>query len=281
MSPGIWNGNPYDAVEIISSFKNTDWSDPEATSLVLDHIDDDVNNWIGRVQNVRLLGEKIIGDLVIADEAAARKCAFAKATGTPIGISPKLKGFIQNDKSVKGVEYLNFAVVFNPAQGEISYLKDAINCIPKVTLILKEQPAEKKLNADMNSCMLIATQAGYPQDVAQAMCQTAMGMMQPQNGGNEMDGKLSEEFSSFKEETTKVLSKLSETVEKLAQMGQKNDAAFIGRQTGPSPAEPADPKKLGKEDIRKLMKESPVKDKHTMFLSYMKNRRNNPNKGDE
>lgn len=268
MVPGIWNNNPYDAVEIIKSFKNTDWNN---LSLVLDHEDDSIPSWVGQIKNARLLGEKIIGDLAIVDEDTARKLAF----GAKFGVSPKLKGIINSaDNSVKDIEYENFAIVINPAQGKATLLNSAHN-ITKVSLMLKE---EKKLNTDMNSCMLMMTQAGYPQDVAQKMCETAMGMMQPQNGGNTMG--LNEEFSTFKDETTKTLSAMKELVEKLAQ--QKNDAGFLGRQTGSASIEQTDFKKIGREEIKKLAMESPRQDRYTLFLNYMKGGKTlRRSKGDE
>jgi len=110
MSPGVWNSFFYSTDAIISAFKNTDWEDKEVRSLFLDHEDRNAREWVGEVNNIRLNGENLIGDLVIVDKNTAIKLAY----GAKMGISPKVHGGNDDGKMIDFL-YDNFSVVINPA----------------------------------------------------------------------------------------------------------------------------------------------------------------------
>jgi hypothetical protein len=64
MAPGTWNGVSYSFEEIKNAFTNTDWSDKDITSVILDHSDKPlkVSDWTGWVKNPRLDGDCLVGD---------------------------------------------------------------------------------------------------------------------------------------------------------------------------------------------------------------------------
>lgn len=116
MSPGVWNGKHYSINSIQKGFEHTDWDSKEIRSLFLDHEDDNkfpskaVSNWVGEVQNPRLEGDEVKGDLHIVDLNTARKLAY----GARFGISPRLMADEFNDQ-VSDFQFENFSVVFTPA----------------------------------------------------------------------------------------------------------------------------------------------------------------------
>jgi len=110
MSPGIWNNYYYSTEQIIEAFNNTNWEDRAIRSLFLDHEDLRSSEWIGEVTNVKMNGEKLIGDLVIVDKPTAMKLAY----GAKMGISPKVHGKEDGGKMLNFL-FDNMSVVINPA----------------------------------------------------------------------------------------------------------------------------------------------------------------------
>jgi len=113
MAPGNWNGVSYSIDEIKSAFRNTDWSDKDVTSVILDHSDKPlkVSDWVGWVKNPRMDGDSLIGDLELYDEPVLVKLVQAKAK---FGISPRVKG-MEEEGQFKNFVFENFSVVTNPA----------------------------------------------------------------------------------------------------------------------------------------------------------------------
>jgi len=112
MSPGIWNNFYYSPEEIRNSFSKTDWKSKEVRSLFLDHVDNMSKEWVGEIQNPRLVGDVVKGDLVIVDRPTAIKLAY----GAKMGISPKVTGQTEDGENVMHqFLYDNFSVVINPA----------------------------------------------------------------------------------------------------------------------------------------------------------------------
>jgi flagellar biosynthesis GTPase FlhF len=114
MSEGIWNNYFYELSEIKKSFKNTDWGFARNRRLFYDHNDRDANDFIGSIENVRLKEDKLVGDLYIIDENAARKVLWSKSNGGLIGVSAKVRGDDVSGK-VKNFIFENFSVVADPA----------------------------------------------------------------------------------------------------------------------------------------------------------------------
>lgn len=112
MSPGIWNNFYYSSEEIKKSFNRTNWNSKEVKSLFLDHVDNMSREWVGEIQNPRLIGDVVKADLVIVDQATAIKLAY----GAKMGISPKVTGQTEDNENIMS-EFLydNFSVVINPA----------------------------------------------------------------------------------------------------------------------------------------------------------------------
>lgn len=113
MAPGNWNGVSYSAEEIKKAFDNTDWSDKDITSVILDHSDKPlkVSDWTGWVKNPRLDGDSLVGDLELYDEPVLIKLIQAKAK---FGISPRVKG-MEDEGEFKNFTFENFSIVTNPA----------------------------------------------------------------------------------------------------------------------------------------------------------------------
>lgn len=112
MSPGVWNDIRWLQDEIEDAFERTDFEDGEKhnRALFLDHEDRDAAKWIGQVENLRMDGEDLVGDLVITDKETAIKLEF----GAKFGISPKVTG--KTDGQVmKTFQFDNFSVVVDPA----------------------------------------------------------------------------------------------------------------------------------------------------------------------
>ena len=116
---GDWNGYHFEYDEVVKSFENTDWSDPKNCALFYDHEDDSMAHYIGQVDNVKIVGSNIVGDIVIVDEDAARKAIF---NGGKFGISSKLEGEKLDDNSIVDFVHQNFSLVFEPA-AKVAYLK--------------------------------------------------------------------------------------------------------------------------------------------------------------
>jgi hypothetical protein len=138
MAPGNWNGVSYSAEEIKKAFENTDWSDKDITSVILDHSDKPlkVSDWTGWVKNPRLEGDSLVGDLELYDEPVLIKLTQAKAK---FGISPRVKG-LEESGQFKNFTFENFSIVTNPA------VKKAY-----INLSQKEMKGGKMESKEMNS----------------------------------------------------------------------------------------------------------------------------------
>lgn len=113
MAPGIWNDTYYDSDAIVNGFKNTDWNDKENRALFFDHEDRKSRDWIGLVENPKLIGDKVLGDLYIYNKDAAISIGIAKMK---CGVSPKVKGNENpKDRKMSEMSFLNFSIVTNPA----------------------------------------------------------------------------------------------------------------------------------------------------------------------
>jgi len=110
MSPGVWNDFFYSSDSIKDAFLKSEWDNKEIRSLFLDHVDNSSREWIGEVQNQRMAGDSVIGDLVIVDMATAQKLAY----GAKMGISPKVYG-MEEENEMLDFSFSNFSVVINPA----------------------------------------------------------------------------------------------------------------------------------------------------------------------
>jgi len=113
MAPGKWNDTHYTNEEIRRAYENTDWSNKDVTSLILDHADKplSVKDWVGWVKNVRLEGDNLVGDLELYDDDIIVKLVKAKAK---FGISPRVKG-IEHNGELRNFTFENFSIVANPA----------------------------------------------------------------------------------------------------------------------------------------------------------------------
>lgn len=110
MSPGIWNNYYYSPDEIKKAFDRTTWDKKEVRSLFHDHVDRSSREWVGEIQNPHIVGEDLVGDLVVVDKPLAQKLAY----GAKMGISPKVHGQEENNK-MHNFLFDNFSVVINPA----------------------------------------------------------------------------------------------------------------------------------------------------------------------
>ncbi|RLG11858.1 hypothetical protein DRN69_07290 [Candidatus Pacearchaeota archaeon] len=113
MAPGKWNDTHYTAEEIRRAYENTDWSNKDVISLILDHADKplSVHDWVGWVKNVRMEGDNLVGDLELYDDNVITKLVKAKAK---FGISPRVKG-IEHNGELRNFTFENFSIVTNPA----------------------------------------------------------------------------------------------------------------------------------------------------------------------
>lgn len=121
MSPGTWNGYFYSPDEVQKAFTSTDWNRKENKFLFLDHKDKDVSNWVGMIDNQRMDGQDLIGDLIIVDKPTARKLAI----GAKFGVSSKIGGDGENG-IMRNFGYMNFSVVINPAV-KTAYINNSDN----------------------------------------------------------------------------------------------------------------------------------------------------------
>jgi len=110
MSPGVWNNYYYGPESIRDAYLKTKWNNKEVRSLFLDHLDKNSRQWVGEIQNPRMSGEDLIGDLVIVDKPMAQKIEY----GAKLGISPKVHGEEDNNEMLSFV-FDNFSIVVNPA----------------------------------------------------------------------------------------------------------------------------------------------------------------------
>jgi len=115
LEPGKWNDLTYTSEEIKKAFENTDWSNKDNYSLILDHADNPneaVRNWSGYVKNIKLKEDgKLYGDLEVWNPLVAMYLTEAKAK---FGISAKLKG-MENKGKLKDFTFENFSIVTKPA----------------------------------------------------------------------------------------------------------------------------------------------------------------------
>lgn len=115
MSPGVWNSYFYSSDSIKQAYLQTPWDKKEVRSLFLDHLDGTNGRmgsltWIGEVNNIRISGDDLIGDLVVVDKSTAMKLAY----GAKMGISPRVSGSEDNN-TMTNFRFDNFSVVINPA----------------------------------------------------------------------------------------------------------------------------------------------------------------------
>jgi len=127
MSPGTWNGHYYSPIEIQKAFVETKWENKEVRGLFLDHKDLEVSSWVGMVERPHMIGNDLMGDLVILDEPTAIKLAY----GAKFGISPKIGGDLR-DGAMYNFMYDNFSVVVVPAV-KTNYIDNSQEDLAKVT----------------------------------------------------------------------------------------------------------------------------------------------------
>jgi len=115
MAPGTWNDMNYTSEDIKQAFENTNWSDKDVCSLILDHADKPLSlkDWVGWVKNPRFdeASGKVLGDLEFYDENILTKVLVA---GARCGVSPKVRGD-EMDGFLRNFTFENFSVVTNPA----------------------------------------------------------------------------------------------------------------------------------------------------------------------
>src|SRR3990167_6430054 len=169
MTPGMWNENYYDAVELKAAFQRSNWNEKETVSLFSDHKDNSSQTWIGDVKNVKMLGDNLVGDIFIVDPIEASKVAY----GAQFGISPKFLGDVRPDKSVKNLLYKNFSLVFEPACKN-TFLNSGneiiTGSIARVKLELNQKETKKLEDMTPESCMAMMVEQGYSTDDAKSMC---------------------------------------------------------------------------------------------------------------
>jgi len=119
LSEGRWNGLNWTASELKQAVENTDFSleqergdrQPPNSSLFYDHEDRSADDWIGKVENVRMEGKDVKSDVVVTDKQLAMNLEF----GAPFGVSPKADGLIDDQKKMQDFTFENFSMVVNPA----------------------------------------------------------------------------------------------------------------------------------------------------------------------
>lgn len=135
ISPGVWNNILFTKESIKQSHKEARYT-KDNCSLYEDHDDKEVGKYIGGVQNIKLKGDNLVGDLHIVTSDAAAKLSF----GAHFGISPKiLPVFTDKQKStLKNYEVINFSVVVVPA------IKKAYINNSEVNLMASEEEKPKE-----------------------------------------------------------------------------------------------------------------------------------------
>lgn len=165
MAPGKWNDIHYTSEEIKKAYKNTDWSDKQISSVILDHADKPlgVRDWVGFVKNPRMIGDNLVGDLELYDEEIIIKLAKAKAK---FGISPRVRG-LENNGQFRNFTFENFSVVTNPAVKK-AYINLSQNVNiklegGKMDKLLKETETEdEELEAEEETTEEMAKKKKYP-----------------------------------------------------------------------------------------------------------------------
>jgi rubrerythrin len=116
LSPGRWNDVDYTELEIQKAFNSTDWNDRKYRTLYLDHQDTKergVANFAGFIQNQRLVGSSLFGDLEVWNPMIGAYLQQAKAK---FGISATLAG--RENKNLGRMEdfhFESFSIVTDPA----------------------------------------------------------------------------------------------------------------------------------------------------------------------
>jgi len=119
LSPGEWNNLNWTASELRDAVENTDFDmsqergdeTPPNGSIFFDHKDRTADQWVGRVENVRMEGTDVKSDLVITDKQTAMNLEF----GAPFGVSPKADGSVNQQGTMRDFTFENFSLVANPA----------------------------------------------------------------------------------------------------------------------------------------------------------------------
>ena len=119
LSPGEWNGLKWTASELRDAVRDTDFDmsqtrgeeTPPNGSIFFDHDDRSADQWVGRVENVRMEGDDVKSDLVITDKQTAINLEF----GAPFGVSPKADGMVNQEGTMRDFTFENFSLVVNPA----------------------------------------------------------------------------------------------------------------------------------------------------------------------
>jgi len=119
LSPGEWNGLKWTASELREAVQDTDFDmsqsrgdeTPPNGSIFFDHDDRSADQWVGRVENVRMEGDDVKSDLVITDKQTAINLEF----GAPFGVSPKADGLVNQEGTMRDFTFENFSLVVNPA----------------------------------------------------------------------------------------------------------------------------------------------------------------------
>ena len=148
MAEGNWNNHFYSKDAISNALKNTDWSDRNKSDLFLDHADKMAREWVGEVTNKRMMGNTLLGDLVIHDLPTAIKMQSGKPK---FGISPKVKG--RNDvHSNEMVDFLfdNFSIVLNPAV-KMAYINNFDSNVTAYSDITEQVKSEEKIDVKVSS----------------------------------------------------------------------------------------------------------------------------------
>jgi len=116
ISPGVWNGNEYTAMELGGAFARTDWTNKEKISLWLNHDDTNTGAFVGYVKNPKLASRgRVFGDLEIWDEKTAILLTQAMAK---FGVSAKIMGLENKKGKMQDFTFENFSIVTIPACAE-------------------------------------------------------------------------------------------------------------------------------------------------------------------
>lgn len=113
MSPGTWNNMTYRQDDIEQALQETDFEDPEEKNYALfaDHEDREIQSYIGKVKNIRMEGEDLVGDL----EVVSMQTAVLLEYGATFGVSPKVTGRSRDGETMEEFTFENFSVVVTPA----------------------------------------------------------------------------------------------------------------------------------------------------------------------
>ena len=232
LSPGIHNHYYYSADVIERAYQMTDWNDKRVRALYVDHEDDKVPAWVGFVENVYFDGENLKGDLLIADDALAKKIAL----GARFGISPKLDGVAKNGEMQEFV-FENFSIVVNPA------------C--KTTFLNSEQEGDDKMEENKMEEQKVEEVKEEPKQEEQETPQE----QQPEQPEQEEQKELSEEEMLNTDEFMELKNKYIEFVKKYIKEhpgATIKDAAKAWREKYPSAYKDED------EELKKKKEKYPI-----------------------